>query len=102
DGIRDFHVTGVQTCALPISLSVNVNTIERRREMPHSSVGPISRFIDHQYRHFNSAALRDAAIGYRAHLDKGGKMLVTLAGAMSKIGRASCRERGTVHVVSGQ
>src|SRR5690606_40135785 len=28
DGIRDFHVTGVQTCALPISLwigAVNVN-----------------------------------------------------------------------------
>src|SRR5690606_40897871 len=22
DGIRDFHVTGVQTCALPISISV--------------------------------------------------------------------------------
>src|SRR5690606_40253019 len=25
DGIRDFHVTGVQTCALPISISPNVN-----------------------------------------------------------------------------
>src|SRR5690606_39439570 len=25
DGIRDFHVTGVQTCALPISLSVGTN-----------------------------------------------------------------------------
>src|SRR5690606_15350895 len=24
DGIRDFHVTGVQTCALPISISVSV------------------------------------------------------------------------------
>src|SRR5690606_39506934 len=23
DGIRDFHVTGVQTCALPIYLSIN-------------------------------------------------------------------------------
>src|SRR5690606_40057893 len=23
DGIRDFHVTGVQTCALPISLGLN-------------------------------------------------------------------------------
>ena len=27
--------------------------------------------------------LKDAAQGYRAHLEKGGKMLVTLAGAMS-------------------
>src|SRR5690606_40338925 len=24
DGIRDFHVTGVQTCALPISLNIGV------------------------------------------------------------------------------
>lgn len=43
----------------------------------------ISKFIDHHYRHFNAAALRDAAIGYKAHKAKGGKMLVTLAGAMS-------------------
>src|SRR5438067_8022163 len=27
DGIRDRNVTGVQTCALPISLSVNVATL---------------------------------------------------------------------------
>src|SRR5690606_39587045 len=29
DGIRDFHVTGVQTCALPISLVLNQNIILR-------------------------------------------------------------------------
>lgn len=40
-------------------------------------------FIDHHYRHFNSAALRDAAIAYETHLKNGGKMFVTLAGAMS-------------------
>lgn len=45
--------------------------------------GPISQFIEHHYRHFNAAALVDAAKGYTAHLDKGGQMLVTLAGAMS-------------------
>ncbi len=45
--------------------------------------GPVSRFIEHNYRHFNAAALMDAAKGYQTHLDKGGKMLVTLAGAMS-------------------
>ena len=43
----------------------------------------ISQFIDHHYRHFNAAALRDAAIGYKKHLAAGNKMLVTLAGAMS-------------------
>ena len=45
--------------------------------------GPVSKFIAHNYRHFNAAALLDTAKGYEAHLQAGGKMLVTLAGAMS-------------------
>jgi deoxyhypusine synthase len=40
-------------------------------------------FITHHYRHFNAAALIDAAKGWEAHLAKGGKMLLTMAGAMS-------------------
>src|SRR5271169_5793099 len=43
----------------------------------------VSNFIDHHFRHFNAAALKDAAQGYRRHLKTGGKMMVTLAGAMS-------------------
>ena len=43
----------------------------------------ITEFIKHHYRHFNAAALIDAAQGYVDHLAKGGKMFVTLAGAMS-------------------
>lgn len=46
-------------------------------------MGPISQFMKHNYRHFNSAAMMDASIAYREHLDKGGKMFMTLAGAMS-------------------
>jgi deoxyhypusine synthase len=45
--------------------------------------GPITQFVRHHYRHFNAAALVDAADGYRRHLDRGGKMMITLAGAMS-------------------
>lgn len=45
--------------------------------------GPITQFIDHHYRHFNAASLRDASIAYNSHLAKGGKMFMTLAGAMS-------------------
>src|SRR5437764_10944238 len=45
--------------------------------------GPVSQYIAHHYRHFNAAALVDAAKGYEAHLDAGGKMMITLAGAMS-------------------
>lgn len=45
--------------------------------------GPISQFIKHNYRHFNSAALVDAAIGYDEFITEGNKMMVTLGGAMS-------------------
>ncbi|HEY3646146.1 MAG TPA: deoxyhypusine synthase family protein [Gammaproteobacteria bacterium] len=43
----------------------------------------VAEFVRHHYRHFNSAALIDAADGYIAQIKKGGKMMVTLAGAMS-------------------
>ncbi len=43
----------------------------------------VREFINHHYRHFNSAALKDACIAYESHINSGGKMLVTLAGAMS-------------------
>src|SRR3954462_10616309 len=45
--------------------------------------GPVSKFIAQNYRHYNAAALLDAAKGYESHLQAGGKMLVTIAGAMS-------------------
>ena len=45
--------------------------------------GPISRFLRHNYRHFNAATVIDAADGYKRHLESDGAMLVTLAGAMS-------------------
>ena len=43
----------------------------------------ITSFIKHHYRHFNAAALIDAAEAYNKHLAGGGKMFVTIAGAMS-------------------
>ncbi len=48
-----------------------------------TTAGGVRHFIDHNYRHFNAAALKDAAQAYEKHIDAGGKMLVTLAGAMS-------------------
>ncbi|MAT40130.1 MAG: deoxyhypusine synthase [Ectothiorhodospiraceae bacterium] len=45
--------------------------------------GPITDFILHHYRHFNAAVVVDAAKAYQEHLDSGGKMFMTLAGAMS-------------------
>ena len=45
--------------------------------------GPISEFMLKNYKHFNAAAMVDAAKGYELHLKQGKKMLVSLAGAMS-------------------
>jgi deoxyhypusine synthase len=65
--------------------------------------GPVSRFIARHYRHFNAASLVDAAKAYEAHLKAGGRMLVTLAGAMSTaelgISLAEMIRRGKVHGV---
>src|SRR5678810_526485 len=45
--------------------------------------GPISQFMEKHYLHFNAAAMMDAAKAYEAHMNDGGKMMITLAGAMS-------------------
>lgn len=45
--------------------------------------GPISQFMLEHYKHFNAAAMVDAAKAYEQHLSEGKKMMVTLAGAMS-------------------
>jgi deoxyhypusine synthase len=65
--------------------------------------GPVSKFLARHFRHFNAASLVDAAKAYDAHLKSGGKMLVTLAGAMSTaelgISLAEMIRRGKVHAV---
>ncbi len=43
----------------------------------------IKVFMKHNFRHFNSAVVVDAAEAYVNHLKNGGKMMITLAGAMS-------------------
>ncbi len=45
--------------------------------------GPVSEFMLKHYKHFNAAAMVDAAKGYEKHLGEGKKMLISLAGAMS-------------------
>lgn len=52
--------------------------------------GYIREYLERHYRHFNAAALLDAARGYLDHVERGGRMMVTLAGAMStaELGRS--------------
>ncbi len=45
--------------------------------------GPISQFMEKHYLHFNAAAMMDAANAYEKPLAEDGKMMITLAGAMS-------------------
>lgn len=63
----------------------------------------IREFVRHHYRHFNAAVVVDASEGYIAHLARGGKMLVTLAGAMSTaelgISLAEMIRRDKVHAI---
>ncbi len=68
------------------------------------SKGPISQFIEKNYLHFNAAALVDAAKGYEQHLLENGKMMITLAGAMStaELGKslAEMIRQDKVHIIS--
>ncbi len=45
--------------------------------------GAVKSFIQRHFRHFNAAVVVDAAEAYLRHLEKSGRMFVTLAGAMS-------------------
>jgi len=63
----------------------------------------VSDFVHHHFRHFNAAALIDAADGYTRHLREGGKMFMTLAGAMSTgelgLSLADMIRRDKVHAI---
>ena len=66
--------------------------------------GAISAFIEQYYLHFNAASVVDAAKGYAAQLERGSKMLVSLAGAMStaEIGKifAEIIRQDKAHIIS--
>src|SRR5690606_40667241 len=73
DGIRDFHVTGVQTCALPIS---------------PSSGNVLLRFL--RRKGFSEKLLEEAGLVSSSESDPP-RFFDRFRG---QIGRASCRERG--------
>src|SRR5690606_40951140 len=88
DGIRDFHVTGVQTCALPICHRGGGGSAARDAPL---------------------ATARRRRVGLaRAGADVGGDATGAprcgdlAPGAPEKIGRAACKERRKVWVGGGQ
>ena len=64
----------------------------------------IRNFVDTHYKHFNAAALRDAAVGYEQLLQSGGQMFVAMGGAMStaELGKslAEMIRQNKVHAIS--
>lgn len=69
-----------------------------------SSSMPTLEFILKNYKNFNARATRDAMIAYWRHIDEGGKMYWTLAGAMSSaqlgISLAPAIRAGLIHGIS--
>src|SRR5207302_5889863 len=86
DGIRDFHVTGVQTCALPILRPNALDGVEHfggRRGVALNGNQCPELIVDLRQ--------RGPAAGILAHLERLRRGRAAAAG--SEIGRASCRER---------
>src|SRR5690606_40739493 len=90
DGIRDFHVTGVQTCALPISWVATKKSC--RPQMAYTASSNQKR------REPSGRCGRFAVAGGAPRVPwarVAGAMANTARGT-AKIGRAACRERGGV------
>src|SRR3989338_10118396 len=83
---------------MPIEIQKPKDVETKASKMNHAA---IREFVTHNYRHFNAAVVIDAAQAYEDHLGKGGKMFVTLAGAMSTaelgISLAEMIREGKVH-----
>src|SRR5437764_10613448 len=76
DGIRDTSVTGVQTCALPISTRTPGGAALSRT--PANSVLPLLSMAARTYLGVSGSRIRDGS---------------EICSDVDKIGRASCRER---------
>src|SRR5256885_9546197 len=79
DGIRDYKVTGVQTCALPISLLPRRSGGSRYRLWSCVVLRAEQRSCERSACRFDSFRAAHAASAFGPHRDE--------------IGRASCRER---------
>src|SRR5439155_15819290 len=89
DGIRDGHVTGVQTCALPIfDGSARTHLLDRLGFRPELGECAHCR-----------QSLAEETNGWEPAV--GGALCASCATQLPKIGRASCRERVEITGVVG-
>src|SRR5690606_41015393 len=87
DGIRDFHVTGVQTCALPIDAPDFVWEIDNLHKAPED----LRDLADHARRF--SIVIHGAALMYNLLLARRRGDDDLAGGYVEQIGRAPGRER---------
>src|SRR5206468_9018998 len=100
-GIRDLIVTGVQTCALPISCRPTVSNRVRNRSCrgtPAGETGPTVGVAVAQRELGQVRVLQPAANGALRQVVRNRRNELVVDGP--QIGRASCRERVEIWVVS--
>src|SRR5690606_40978035 len=85
DGIRDFHVTGVQTCALPILMGSSFNKITVSFWFKWE--GTTFANLDSWF-HLNPSSTSSHYVHFTINNNAGSFVPV-----VAEIGRASCRER---------
>src|SRR5437763_11601054 len=91
DGIRDTSVTGVQTCALPISGGTPTRSCRRRgRPTPEGADAPNADGREKK-RHGVGDEGQPNAGRYQGTCKR---RAACVTGRLGQIGRASCRERG--------
>ena len=84
---------------------MNINSRKRvERFLTEEVNGGVRGFVDRHFLHFNAGALRDCAQSLDQFLNNGGRLMVTLAGAMStaEIGRslAPMIRSGKIHAIT--
>src|SRR5690606_40957712 len=89
DGIRDFHVTGVQTCALPISSRFLATGGGATSDL---WLETIATLFDCEV----ARPLDASGVPYEVGAAEGAALLAWRG--LGEIGRASCRERGELSV----
>src|SRR5690606_40401632 len=96
-GIRDFHVTGVQTCALPILLELDLSGVVvssiPRRYYPHGSMAAhVLGFVAlDDVGYYGIEGFYDEALQGKLEVDRQSRIPFE-----AKIGRASWRASGEV------
>src|SRR5690606_39848511 len=85
DGIRDFHVTGVQTCALPICAGVQLGQLQEQQRV----LGGTRQVVEQRL-----GALVAGLAGWQAQLDQ------TLLGKQRQAGAGFIQDRKSTRLNS--